>query len=488
MYDKQEGDERNPCNGNGRTEPDVRTDARVFAVGEVHSLFALFGKIHRAVARPGTHFLPEYLCTNPLHEFIAAVCALFLARYVDEQVDDDSEHEQHHADAEERRPCRKVGTCKGGEDECRHRVEGGEQPVRQHVGVAADHGEGDAFAERNAWAMKVDYQRMPPFFEVSPGHKAATWLLHPQAPKVEPPLHITPGQGSASLCWTDSAHALEMSDNRYAFGEGHQRLHDRLAAQQGTAAATGGHTHGHPHDDDDRPLLELQDLRLHFRPGRGLTVRAVDGLDLAVRRGEMFGLVGESGCGKSTLARAVMGLYPPTTGRILFDGHDIHDPAPHLRQERQRQMQIIFVTGYMEYIQEGYDVGALHYLLKPVSQEKIDSVLDRAVERLKTADAVLLVESGGEALRLPLKEIRFIESNRNYNIIHADNDYEMRGTLSELEEKLDEAFVRVGRSYLVNLHYVRRIGKTELILNTGEKLLVPRGSYKKLNEAFIKYF
>ena len=157
-------------------------------------------------------------------------------------------------------------------------------------------------------------------------------------------------------------------------------------------------------------------------------------------------------------------------------------------RKHNRQMQIIFVTGYMEYIQEGYDVEALHYLLKSVSQEKIDSVLERAVERLKTADAVFLVECGGEVLRLPLKEIRFIESNRNYNIIHADNDYEMRGTLSELEEKLDEAFVRVGRSYLVNLHYVRRIGKTELILSTGENLPVPRGSYKKLNEAFIKYF
>ena len=60
--------------------------------------------------------------------------------------------------------------------------------------------------------------------------------------------------------------------------------------------------------------------------------------------------------------------------------------------------------------------------------------------------------------------------------------------IAELEAKLDEAFVRVGRSYLVNLNYVRRIGKTELILNTGEKLPVPRGSYKKLNEAFIKYF
>ena len=53
-------------------------------------------------------------------------------------------------------------------------------------------------------------------------------------------------------------------------------------------------------------------------------------------------------------------------------------------RKHNRQMQIIFVTGYMEYIQEGYDVEALHYLLKPVSQEKIDSVLERAVERLKT--------------------------------------------------------------------------------------------------------
>lgn len=56
---------------------------------------------------------------------------------------------------------------------------------------------GDAFAERNAWAMKVDYQRMPPFFEVSPGHKAATWLLHPPAgPQsgASPAHHAGPGQ------------------------------------------------------------------------------------------------------------------------------------------------------------------------------------------------------------------------------------------------------------------------------------------------------
>ena len=145
------------------------------------------------------------------------------------------------------------------------------------------------------------------------------------------------------------------------------------------------------------------------------------------------------------------------------------------------------MTGYMEYIQEGYDVEALHYLLKPVSREKIDSVLDRAVELFEDSGC-RASSKVAESFRLRSRRSRFIESNRNYNIIHADNDYEVRGTLSELEAKLDEAFVRVGRSYLVNLNYVRRIGKTELILNTGEKLPAPRGSYKKLNEAFIKYF
>ena len=107
------------------------------------------------------------------------------------------------------------------------------------------------------------------------------------------------------------------------------------------------------------------------------------------------------------------------TGRRLFLDIEMEkmDGIALAREIRKhnRQMQIIFVTGYMEYIQEGYDVEALHYLLKPVSQEKIDSVLDRAVERLKTADAVLLVESGGEVLRLPLR--RSVLSNQTGIII-----------------------------------------------------------------------
>src|SRR5205814_7832809 len=75
-------------------------------------------------------------------------------------------------------------------------------------------------------------------------------------------------------------------------------------------------------------LLELDDLAVHFTVGgalRGGTkiLKAVDGVSLDVKPGECLGLVGESGCGKSTLALAIMGLIPPTHGRIALNGHQL---------------------------------------------------------------------------------------------------------------------------------------------------------------------
>jgi len=64
-------------------------------------------------------------------------------------------------------------------------------------------------------------------------------------------------------------------------------------------------------------------------------VRAVDGVDLSIRRGETYGLVGESGCGKSTLGKAILNLEPPTAGSVVFDGVDIASlKGEALRRER----------------------------------------------------------------------------------------------------------------------------------------------------------
>src|SRR5204862_7783998 len=77
-------------------------------------------------------------------------------------------------------------------------------------------------------------------------------------------------------------------------------------------------------------LLQVQDLKVYFPIRSGLVisrhvgdVRAVDGVSFTVKRGETLGLVGESGCGKSTTGRAIVRLYDPTEGRILFDGVDV---------------------------------------------------------------------------------------------------------------------------------------------------------------------
>jgi peptide/nickel transport system ATP-binding protein len=90
-------------------------------------------------------------------------------------------------------------------------------------------------------------------------------------------------------------------------------------------------------------LLQIDDVSVvHHKNGHAF--KAVDGVSLGVGRGETVGLVGESGCGKSTLARTIMGLYPPASGNILFDGEDITKRKWHRRRALSvsRRLQMIF--------------------------------------------------------------------------------------------------------------------------------------------------
>ena len=96
-------------------------------------------------------------------------------------------------------------------------------------------------------------------------------------------------------------------------------------------------------------LVEVRGLEVHFPIKSGIVfdrtvghVRAVDGVDLSIRRGETYGLVGESGCGKSTLGKAILNLEPPTAGSVLFDGVDIASlKGEELRRQRKR-FQMVF--------------------------------------------------------------------------------------------------------------------------------------------------
>jgi oligopeptide transport system ATP-binding protein len=106
-------------------------------------------------------------------------------------------------------------------------------------------------------------------------------------------------------------------------------------------------------DNAAPPILELRDVRTHFPVERGFvfkrlvgTVKAVDGVNLTVRRGEVLGLVGESGCGKSTLARSIMQLVPLTTGTVLLAGRNLTEHTAREQAGVRLRLQMVFQDPY----------------------------------------------------------------------------------------------------------------------------------------------
>lgn len=100
-------------------------------------------------------------------------------------------------------------------------------------------------------------------------------------------------------------------------------------------------------------LVEVRDLKMHFPITKGIifqrqvgSIKAVDGLNFSLYRGETLGLVGESGCGKSTTGRAILQLYRPTGGEVIFEGKDLTKTKGEELRKMRRRMQMIFQDPY----------------------------------------------------------------------------------------------------------------------------------------------
>lgn len=172
---------------------------------------------------------------------------------------------------------------------------------------------------------------------------------------------------------------------------------------------------------------------------------------------------------------------------IEMPGMNGMDLAKAIRNENNA-MQIVFITGYPEFISEGYDVAALHYLLKPLNCEKLRQVLDRAVLNFEKSPRMITFPSGKELLRLRADAIRFGESDGHYVLIHTtEGEYRLRMTVPELVERLGDGFVRPNRSFVIGLRFVCRVTKTAVILDDGKEIPMAKGSYDRINLLLVKF-
>ena len=162
--------------------------------------------------------------------------------------------------------------------------------------------------------------------------------------------------------------------------------------------------------------------------------------------------------------------------------------AKKVRQDNE-SVQMVYITGFADYISEGYEVSALHYLMKPVKQDKLFAVLDRAVASLQKTERVILLPVGGEMLRLPTSQVQYVEAfSHTAAIITGTDTIQVKMPISEVERLLGDGFVRCHRSYLVGLKYIARLSKTEVILDNGKALPLSRSAAPLVHKAFISYY
>lgn len=162
--------------------------------------------------------------------------------------------------------------------------------------------------------------------------------------------------------------------------------------------------------------------------------------------------------------------------------------ARRIRRENA-DVQILFITAWPDFMADGYEVSALHYLMKPVREEKLFSVLERAAANLKKAERYEIFHTGGETVRISLEEIVSVEAfSHEVEVVVREGSYRVEETLSGLEKRLGEGFVRCHRSYLAALKYIRKITRTDVVMDTGARIPLSRRRYDAVNQAFIRYY
>lgn len=160
-------------------------------------------------------------------------------------------------------------------------------------------------------------------------------------------------------------------------------------------------------------------------------------------------------------------------------------------RERSDSIYIVFLTGHVEYALEGYEVNALRYLTKPVQEAKLSEVLRFVMDKNVSKRQLMIKEDGDETL-INVSDIIYMEAQNQYVMIYTTGgEHLIRYNIGDFEAELkNDDFFRIHRGYLVSLAKVKKLVKSEVVIEgmNGElKLPVSRSNIKPLKEALYKY-
>ena len=247
-------------------------------------------------------------------------------------------------------------------------------------------------------------------------------------------------------------------------------------------------------NDKNNILLEVKGVKKYFSGKKGC-VKALDGVDLTIKSGELVSIVGESGCGKSTLSRCIIGIEKITEGEIFFNGEKISDYDRKQLRPVRRIMQMVFQNPYAAFqpkqtIGEGLrEVGNFYGIKGAELQERLDTLL----EYIKT-DAELLDHypdelSGGQLQRLAIARALIVKpklliADEPVSALDVSVQAQILNILSEIQKKENMAVLFISHDLSVVEHisdrvYVMYLGKA---VESGDKKDIfsdPKHQYTK---------
>ncbi|MBV9814397.1 MAG: ABC transporter ATP-binding protein [Alphaproteobacteria bacterium] len=232
-----------------------------------------------------------------------------------------------------------------------------------------------------------------------------------------------------------------------------------------------------PATTDTRPLLEVRGLHMHFPVTEGIVthrkvgeVKAVDGIDFTVRRGETLGLVGESGCGKTTTGRCILRLEKPTDGQILYDGVDIARAERKELLALRRRIQVIFQDPYSS-LNPRMKVGEI--IGEPIMVHGLERDTARRAARVrellsvcgldpKFADRYPHEMSGGQRQRVGIAralalEPEFIVCDEAVSALDVSIQAQIVNLLEDLRERFSLTYLFIAHDLSVVRHLCQRV-------------------------------